>query len=211
MIKMQNLKFIIQKGKVKSDMSAAGGFRHFAFPHARERAGFTLLEMIISLGIFSVVIITAVGAMLAIGNAQTKVAAIQNIQDNLRFVLESMTKEMRTGANFKGDTPSGSGYRVITFTRRDGMVIQYCVGNTAAIQKITTPGASVCDVSKGSPTTDTAVFIDGLLFYLVGSEIGARDGQPRITISLSAHSVDPKLQTSFRLQTTVTQRSRDNP
>lgn len=169
--------------------------------------GFTLLEMVISLGIFSIVIVTAVGAMLAVGNAQKKAALVQNIQDNLRFALESMTKEMRTGLDFKGDLPSGvpHAYDVFTFTQQNGTTVQYCRLD-GAIKKAKTP-SGVCEASELHPVTDDSIVIDDLTFFLFGE--GANDGQPRVTVYVSGYSQDVKLQTSFRMQTTVTQKGRD--
>lgn len=171
---------------------------------ARERAGFTLLEVVVSLGIFSVVIITAIGAVIAIKNAQLKASRIQVIQDNLRFTLESMTREMRTASSF---SPGGSApaYTQLTFTRSDNVVVSYCSQN-GTVRKMT-GGSTVCSV--GSPVTSDDVLIDRLTFYVLGQAAGPSDGQPRVTTSLQAHSRDPKLGTSFRIQTTVTQRLRD--
>lgn len=167
--------------------------------------GFTLLEMIISLGIFSVVMITAIGAMLSISSAQQKAANVQNIQDNIRFALESMTKEIRTGSTFRPASPLGSGFTTLTFTRNDGVDITYCV-LVNAIQKIF---GTTCDPITASPVTDESIVIDAMLFYVIGDQPGSSDGQPRVTISLAAHTSDLKLRTTFQLQTTITQRLRD--
>lgn len=192
----------------KKEIKKQGHRLHFSISPFRisPKRGFTLLEMVISLGIFSVVIITAVGAILALGNAQAKAGNIQNIQDNLRFTLESMTKEMRTATTFVPGAALGSGYRTITFTRQDGVTVTYCILNNA-IQKIM---GVTCDITIASPVTDTSVVIDQMLFYVIGQQAGASDGQPRITISLLAHTASSKLATSFRIQTSVAQRLRDD-
>lgn len=60
-------------------------------------AGFTLIEMIVSLGVFSVVVTTAVGAMLVLIATNQQLQAEQSVMTNLAFALDSMTREMRTG------------------------------------------------------------------------------------------------------------------
>lgn len=169
------------------------------------RIGFTLLEMVVSFGIFSVVIITAFGALLSINSAQIKAANIQNIQDNLRFALESMAREMRFGKSFIPSDGAGPAYLQIAFTRRDGTAVGYCLNDTMIKQL--SGGSSNC--SLGSVVTDESIVVDQLVFYLIGQAPPPDNVQPRITIVIRAHSKDPKLATSFALQTTITPRLRD--
>lgn len=168
--------------------------------------------MIVATGLFAVVIIVSVGALLAIGKAQVKATNIQIIQDNLRFSLEAMTKEMRTGTDFVPDDGSAPRYQAIQFThaRPQGgpptETVSYCFENNAIVRH--DDEVDECE-DDGFAVTDSSVIIDDLTFYVIGEEPGPDDGQPRITISLRAHSADPALATSFTLQTTITPRQRD--
>ena len=76
---------------------------------------------------------------------------IQNIQDNLRFGLESMTKEIRTGKNFLPAGGNAPAYTALTFVRSDGAPITYCVAGQAQIDSSAIPQASVVNL-----TTDLA-------------------------------------------------------
>ena len=62
--------------------------------------GFTLIEMIVSLGIFTVVALIAVGALLKISDANRKAITLKTAINNLNFALESMSREMRLGSNY---------------------------------------------------------------------------------------------------------------
>ena len=62
--------------------------------------GFTLVEMIVSLAIFTVVAVVAVGALLKITDANRKSQTLKTAINNLNFALESMSREMRVGANY---------------------------------------------------------------------------------------------------------------
>lgn len=170
-----------------------------------EPKGFTLLEMMVATGIFSVVIIIAIGAMISLNQAQIKAANIQNIQDNVRFALESMTKEIRTGTQFSVAGCSFSGCTEITFFN-EGVNLGYCLSGDV-IRRFLPP----VDCGSGSPITSDAVSIKKMLFYLVGQNAGPSDGQPRATIIIEAQSRNSALQleTHFNLQTTVTPRRRD--
>ena len=167
--------------------------------------GFTLLEMIVSLGIFAALVVIAIGAVLAISNAHLKAVNIQSIQDNLRFALESMTKEMRTGSRFILGAPLAipAAYREVYFTRSDGVLVGYCLQNLTLVKVI---GTTSC---TGSAVSSDDIVVEELVFYVLGAIQGPSDGQPRITVFLRARTENPKLATTFQLQTTLTPRIRD--
>ncbi len=77
------------------------------FRYQRQK-GFTLIEMIVSLGIFSIVAVVALGALIKIISANKKAQTLQSAMTNLNYALESMSREMRMGNNFScygaGDT-----------------------------------------------------------------------------------------------------------
>lgn len=60
--------------------------------------GFTLIEIIVSLAIFTIVAVIAVGAFLKIVDANTKSQTLKTAINNVNFALESMTREMRVGS-----------------------------------------------------------------------------------------------------------------
>ena len=176
------------------------------------RRGFTLLEMVVALGVFSVIMVIAFGIAISMNNAQFKASRIQIVQDDLRFALESMTKEMRTGTNFQASEPViglSNGYEKITFRRSDGVMITYCMRSGASRIRKITDGTTDCSTASAQPVTGGDVTVEALTFYLTGAAAGAGDGQPRITVSLKARSENPKLVSTFSIQTTVSQRIRD--
>lgn len=64
------------------------------------QSGFSLIEMIVSLGVFSIVITTAVGALLVVIATNQQLQAEQTVMTNLAFAMDSMTREMRTGYGY---------------------------------------------------------------------------------------------------------------
>ncbi|MEI6057773.1 MAG: type II secretion system protein [bacterium] len=64
------------------------------------KRGFTLIEIIVSLGIFMVVAVIAVGAFLKIIDANKQSQSLQTAMNNANFALESMVREMRVGSNY---------------------------------------------------------------------------------------------------------------
>ena len=69
------------------------------FRYQRQK-GFTLIEMIVSLGIFSIVAVVALGALIKIISANKKAQTLQSAMTNQNYALESMSREMRMGTNF---------------------------------------------------------------------------------------------------------------
>ncbi len=64
------------------------------------KKGFTLIEIIVSLAIFTVVAVVAVGAFLKIIDANKKAQTLQTAMNNINFALESMVREIRVGSNY---------------------------------------------------------------------------------------------------------------
>jgi len=181
------------------------------------KGGFTLLEMVISIGIFSVIIIAAIGIILEVSNAQIKVNNIQVILDNARFSLELITKEMRTGNLYSLSSVCGSSGSEISFNTSIGETRVYFLQNSGGKGVIMRAAQSInssdCDGISGKvqPFTSDDVNVENFKITAQGTGTGASDGQPWVVISLQVKSTSPKYQldSSMNLQTTVVQRFRD--
>src|SRR3989344_1481411 len=175
--------------------------------------GFTLLEIIISVGILSVVVVAAIGITLSIKVAQEKMANIQDVQDNIRYALEFMAKEMRQGSTYEPQ-PAGCALGTnspcvgMKFMRGSG-VVWYCLVNNTIYRYMGV--YDLCNMSDALALTSDNIEVTNLNFYVLGNLPGPADGQPRVTVAITANSRDPRIQlrSPFHLQTTVTQRRRD--
>ena len=176
------------------------------------RKGISLIETAIALGIFAFVAMATANILIAAKNAQFKAAAIQSVVDNVRFGLEAITKELRTGTGFdlvncNGVTDSQINFRD-QFNRAIGYAFYAPTPGAGAIYKISN-WAVDSNCVNGTPVTAPEVIIDSWTMRLNGT--ATLDGQPRLTLSFKAKAIDPKLQqyTRMNLQTTITQRVRD--
>ena len=61
--------------------------------------------MIVSIAIFTVVALVAVGALLKVVDANKKAQSLKTSINNLNFALDSISREMRVGSNYR---PSGT-------------------------------------------------------------------------------------------------------
>jgi len=68
------------------------------------QSGFSLIEMIVSLALFSVVVTISVGALLVLIATNQQLQNEQSVMTNLSFALDSMTREIRTGTRYYCDS-----------------------------------------------------------------------------------------------------------
>jgi prepilin-type N-terminal cleavage/methylation domain-containing protein len=182
--------------------------------------GFTLIEVLVSVAIFTTVMVIALGALLAMSESDRKAQTLKSVINNLNFSLDAMSRAMRTGINYHCDVTSlpvtdprdcnqsSSGASSIAFLSAEGQIVKYCRGNGSTCD----PAGTAVLVSKNggayAPLTSSEVDITNLQFYVTG----ATDPliQPHVVILLSGEVPVSVSQTSaFDLQTSVTQRLYD--
>ena len=67
---------------------------------ANYNKGFTLLEMIVSLGVFAVCALIAVGGFVSLVESSKKTHSNKVVINNINYSIESMVREMRTGKDY---------------------------------------------------------------------------------------------------------------
>lgn len=77
--------------------------------HLKNTAGFTLIEMIVSLGVFSIVVTMTIGAMLVLVSTNQQIQGEQSVMTNLAFAMDTMTREIRTGYNYYCEDSNDNG------------------------------------------------------------------------------------------------------
>ncbi len=208
---------------------------YFILPNSYSN-GFTLIEMMVAVSIFTIVMMMATGALLSILDSNRKVQSQQAIFSNLDFALESMSRTIRVGAIYRC-IPGGYSSVNIDKTQdcnggADAFAFEKFGGNRSdpsdqivyrlnsnQIEKSTNGGASF--VALTSPE----IRIEGLKFYVRGSHQSnpttgpSDDEQPVVLISVygcaglktseNCSSPATKTKVDFNLQTTVTQRLLD--
>lgn len=171
-------------------------------------AGFTLIEIIVAVSIFGLITLATVQIMLIIMRTQETITRIQAIQDNARFSLELITKEMRTGTDYRTDTICAANGSEIHFLSTSGARVYYLDPNDSgkiyrATSEVTGPSqcAGGAD-NRFSEFTGNQVFVERFAFVLRGQNTATGDGQSMATITTH---IRPNLD----LQTTIVQRVRD--
>jgi prepilin-type N-terminal cleavage/methylation domain-containing protein len=159
----------------------------------KNASGFTLLEMVVALAVFSTVIAISLSSLLSLSDAQKKAVSFRNTQDNLNFALEKMARAIRTGSSYNSEDS--------TFTYRNwqGDSVVYQLNNNR-IEESFDGGANFL------PLTSPEINIERLIFYIRGAEHA--DGiQPIVTIVVGGVSgAKQKIESKINLQFTVSQR-----
>jgi prepilin-type N-terminal cleavage/methylation domain-containing protein len=151
--------------------------------------GFTLIELLVAVATFSIVVTVAVDIFLmGLGGTQ-RIFGQQNIQESGRFILESISKEMRMS---KINTVDGGPYTTLNITNAKNETLDYVFDNSA--KQISRAGAVL------NPNEVEAAGN----FYVKKS--GAN--QPRVTvvIKLKNKSAKAAAQAEINLQTTISSR-----
>lgn len=73
-------------------------------------AGFTLIELMVSLTVFSIVMLISVGTLLTLIDANAKAQALYMATTNLSFALDVMTRDLRTGHYYRCEMVAENGF-----------------------------------------------------------------------------------------------------
>jgi len=171
--------------------------------------GFTLIEMIVAVALFTVVVVVSTGALMTIIDANRKARSLQTVMDNLNFAMESMARNLRTGYSYEcggiaGNCPNGE--NSIVFTDQNGDSVEYEFSELSGLGSITISKNGAMAKSITSPEVD----IDSMLFYVTGLDAGD-SRQPLVTISINGIAgTMESTRTEFSIQTTISQRKVDS-
>jgi len=157
------------------------------------KKGFTLIELLVAITVFMVVIFVVLGLFVASLKAQRKVLAQQNIQDNARYLMGFIAKELRM-SEIDSVSPT-----VLNITRygevQNGVSVVYSFASNGIYR-------------DGELINSNEVNITGR-FY--DSGVGADGEQARITIAIKIETISdkPEEEAEVNIQTTLSQRNLD--
>lgn len=191
--------------------------------------GFTLIEMLVSLALFAAVSTVATSTLLALVDASAKSQNIEEIMSNMSFVLDSISREIRTGDGYYcANSLPGS---LSTSAHRD-------CPNGATMLSVVEGGSSLTGDDDGGSNEGRIAyrFIDGRIerriesgdwvrlsgesvtitdmeFIVTGTDTFYGESertQPRVLIYIAGEAGNlATVDTTFTMQTTLTQRARD--
>jgi len=186
--------------------------------------GFTLIELMVATSIFVVIMLAAMGSLMAASATSKRAQQLQTSMDNVNFAMESMTRSIRIGRNYicktgidtvdlntlpssPIDCPSG-GYLVAfipatTMNLSGSKLIAYKLDGTSGTGVL----ERCTDNSTCVPITSSDVNITTLKFYVVGADNTTVKIQPSVYITMKGTVTIKGQASSFAIQTMASQRS----
>lgn len=177
----------------------------------KDNAGFTLVELIVAIGLFSLIASMSLGAVLTIFDANRRSENSKTVVDNLNFTIEDMTRTIRFGYGYDcgdqgGDKNCSTGSDTISLTfQGDNIVYKKCGSEI----KKSTNGETNCNSANLETITSTDTVIQNLKFYVlgVGTSGAERYKQPYVIAVIKGYvGPRPSLQSSFFIETMMSQR-----
>lgn len=93
------------------------------------RSGFTLIEMLVAVSIFSIILLISTRAFSSFVSLQKGLIGEQRIQEDLRVILEMMAREVRTG--YGSTFEANADLSAIAFVNQEGDCVQYALTPSA--------------------------------------------------------------------------------
>ncbi len=193
--------------------------------------GFTLVEIIVVMGLFSAVMTLAAGTLLTTQAINVKLQETQSILDNVNLSMETMTREIRYGTDYHCDVSllaaSSTLRKNCTFANQGGTVLFFKPNTfTGEFDRVayylSTNGVLYKDEYIGGATstyqiTGDDVSIKSLVFYVTGANTATSSTkdisvlgvvqhdytQPLITLTIAGETRSKKLVTTATSSGTV--------
>lgn len=195
-----------------------------------DKNGFTLMEMVVALGIFSIGVVAATSIMVRSNRIQSRIITSDRTQSEMRRILDAMAQQVRDDSidySYYQSRFGGAG-----INRPDTTLALRDASNNAFQYRLSVPGEEgLCPDAQSAPcvlyvtnSTTTAISpkgtnISGLSFYIsptsdpftVNPVTGVYDNnlQPRVTIVFTLTSLGARVEDTsvVHLQTTIASRA----
>lgn len=179
----------------------------------QSQKGFSIVELLVTMFIFSIIGGIAAGFLISGIGAQRRSNASQQVFDQMFHALEHMSRALRSAQKPTDNSciPLGSNYETlyegedavgIRFIRREGECWEFVFADEQIQKKVN-------GEDPVSLTSQNTLAITSFRVYVSESQGGSLAHQPRVTLSLQGESVTGREENiqRIRIQTTVSQRA----
>jgi hypothetical protein len=194
--------------------------------NTNNKKGFTLVELIVSIGLFTTVIFVAMSSLLNVLSVYRVTEASREVMDNLDFALSTMTQKLRIGFDYHCgesilivpldkpvDCPiTGEPFVSFTDMHAGGILSAYRMIDGRIEHSI---DCFPTGCGNWQVLSAPEIEVEDLTFYVDGalrSSQSTDTQQPRILITLKGLAgIKEREQVDFNIQTFVSQRVFDSP
>ncbi len=173
--------------------------------YTQSHKGFTLMEVMVAVSIFAIVVTIGIGALLTINNSYRKAQISRQAIDSLSYILESMSRSLRTAQEWDGATTyNGTPTSQFSFRDQDGVLVTYQLNHPDVFMDIDTDGVTGTSLATGSYQLNPEnVTIDTLTF----TPFGGVGEQSYLQINIAGTVTSGQRVSSFAFQTSVSKRT----
>lgn len=183
-----------------------------------KKAGFTLIEMLVAVFVFSVIMTISTGAIFSIVSANKTSQALKSVLDNLSSVVDSMSRNIRYGTvyncsndpvdvDFTNSASCPDGGKVFAFTDKDeNNVLYYFDYDETKAEGVIQRCDGALGTNNCTQLTAPEVHIKDMKFYVAGAGLDD-EGQPSLRITISGYAQSGSSKSEFNLQTMISQRA----
>lgn len=189
--------------------------------------GYTIIETMIAVSLFIVIVMIGMGALISANATHNKSRDMRSIMDSLSFVIEDMSRSLRTGSNYRCvsgnldsslfNTPqSGVSCWAIAFEPENGSAgtitdqwVYFLTLNASGNYAVWKSVNGLTNIIQITPN-EVAINPTSSFISVSGAEPPPGDTkQPFVTVRLNGTVTYKGVVTPFSLQTSVSQRSID--
>lgn len=197
---------------------------------SKKEGGFTLIEVMIAMAIFTVIVTIGIGSVLSAIRQHHVSEDSRTVIDNLNFLMEDMARNVRLGMNVhcmaSGEAPlsftddydavppqdcalPGDAHNAIVFNDQSGRQLTYAIstGLGGAPSQVYKQRGSADAVLVNPPEVEMDFAKSG---FTVRGSLPGDGAQPIVTIRLVGKVVYKSVNTIFSIQHTVTLRNVDS-
>lgn len=190
----------------------------------QEHPGFTLLEMVIAIGIFSLAVVVLLQIFLTTSRAQQKSSVVLDTQAQARYALEVISRQIREGyidysyytsplpdANADGISDAQSELALVDLNNQQTIFklsSLNCPKDSSPCLKMTSAGVDYNLSGQGLKVLNLGFYISPTTDPFVPDFKPSFGNQPKVTVTMGLQSVGnkPELQATAFLQTTISSR-----
>ena len=186
------------------------------------RGGYTIIETMIAISLFIVIVMVGMNALLNANVIHQKSQSMRSIMDNLSFVTEDISRNLRTGTDYHcidGTSPNGTDGGTIAHSCTNGgggisfnssppsSQWKYYVGRNPNIPERYSIFKSIAGSVVQLTPDEVNIDSGASSFSVIGAEPPPGDTQqPFVTIRLMGTINAKGITTPFSIQTSVSQR-----
>lgn len=201
--------------------------KNISYNKNRHTRGFSLIEVLVSLSIFTIVMTISIGALMVVINANTMAQNTQAVMTNIQYALDGITREIRTGTDFycgsvaslpvSGNSVSNcpAGGTAISFNEGGQSLTENASSRRIALrlsdgelQRRLGDGdgdSNTNEEEDWEPLTSPNVQIDTLKLFVTGTAKGEGEA-PTVTLYIKGNAgAQDGTESEFNIQTTIVQ------